>query len=859
MKYTLKPYQEVASDEIMARIARAQELREIGTQAIFSLYAPTGAGKTVIATDVFERLLIPGDNSAPDEKAAILWFSDGPDLNTQSRYRIEKASSELMGRTVEIDSTFQHSTLEPGRIYFLNTQKIGKGTKLAGGSNKDLKKPLALFASAPDQQQLTIWDILRNTINSDDVNLYFVVDEAHRGAGKQARDHRTILRRLVEGHLPEGQQEQVPPMPVVMGISATPGKFKEMVDDLDTEKTILKDVVVPAEEVQETGLLKDIIDLRIPDESGSAFDGVFVREAAALLRKASQRWDEYHQKQGGKGHRVVPLMVVQVADLSTGQDLYEIIESIWQGWPDLSRNCFAHVFGDHSTVKAGDLEIPHVPPQTVEDNTKVRVLFAKSAISTGWDCPRAEVLVSFRPAQDRDYITQIIGRMVRSPLARRIPGDDLLNSVLCLLPKFNKQHAIEVVNRINIDEPLPPLIEFVVRPETLYPIDNDRVWDAFCSIQTEIAPKRSDRPISRLINLGVELEYDRIKADARAEADDELVSIIDGLLARHKKQVTSNIKDILKVGVQHLRFDYLTREEQAEDFVDVEADERVISKAYDLSLPIFTRELAGIWVKRQAASHSGDDIEDALIQAQLQLAALGKVEGVKESLWRQADQVAAQWMDEAQADIALLSDERQGTYVVIREMAEQPSAVDMKKPSNRSVAPGEGADEETYKPYERYAGHVLVGEDRRAPAKLNAWERAVVTKEQERKGAIAWYRNPSRPGADTLSATYYDEARKRWRNIQPDFLFFREDAQGEVRPSIIDPHGSFLSDSLDKLRGLAQYTSKYGDQFVQVLSLSGTDADTLQSVDLKDENVRSIIEEAASAEEVFQKVGRPYV
>ena len=45
----------------------------------------------------------------------------------------------------------------------------------------------------------------------------------------------------------------------------------------------------------------------------------------------------------------------------------------------------------------------------------MRVLFAKDAISTGWDCPRAEVLVSFRPAEDETRITQLLGRMVRTP------------------------------------------------------------------------------------------------------------------------------------------------------------------------------------------------------------------------------------------------------------------------------------------------------------------------------------------------------------------------------------------------------------------------------------------------------------
>ena len=78
----------------------------------------------------------------------------------------------------------------------------------------------------------------------------------------------------------------------------------------------------------------------------------------------------------------------------------------------------------------------------------MRVLIAKDAISTGWDCPRAEVMVSFRPAKDRTHITQLLGRMVRTPLARRIHGNDRLNMVDCLLPYFDKEGVERVVQAL---------------------------------------------------------------------------------------------------------------------------------------------------------------------------------------------------------------------------------------------------------------------------------------------------------------------------------------------------------------------------------------------------------------------------
>ncbi len=63
----------------------------------------------------------------------------------------------------------------------------------------------------------------------------------------------------------------------------------------------------------------------------------------------------------------------------------------------------------------------------------------------------------FRAAVDRTHISQLLGRMVRSPLARRIPSDDRLNSVDCLLPKFNTKTVNEVAEALmKGDDTLPP-------------------------------------------------------------------------------------------------------------------------------------------------------------------------------------------------------------------------------------------------------------------------------------------------------------------------------------------------------------------------------------------------------------------
>ncbi|WNB85762.1 hypothetical protein [Cellulomonas sp. ATA003] len=93
-----------------------------------------------------------------------------------------------------------------------------------------------------------------------------------------------------------------------------------------------------------------------------------------------------------------------------------------------------------------------MPPEDIQDRTGVRVVLCKTAITTGWDCPRAEVLLSFRVARDLDLITQVMGRMVRTPLARRIDTDQDLNAVHCILPKFDKVAVEAIAERFRVGD-----------------------------------------------------------------------------------------------------------------------------------------------------------------------------------------------------------------------------------------------------------------------------------------------------------------------------------------------------------------------------------------------------------------------
>ena len=48
-------------------------------------------------------------------------------------------------------------------------------------------------------------------------------------------------------------------------------------------------------------------------------------------------------------------------------------------------------------------------------------------------------MMSFRSATDYTYIAQLLGRMIRTPLARRIMEDAELNNVSLFLPFYNAE------------------------------------------------------------------------------------------------------------------------------------------------------------------------------------------------------------------------------------------------------------------------------------------------------------------------------------------------------------------------------------------------------------------------------------
>jgi hypothetical protein len=500
--------------------------------------------------------------------------------------------------------------------------------------------------------------------------------------------------------------------------------------------------------------------------------------------------------------------------------------------------------------------VPYIEPQRVQESTWVRVLIAKDAISTGWDCPRAEVMVSFRSASDRTHITQLLGRMVRSPLARRIPGNDRLNAVDCLLPKFNRKAVEEVVDALmKGDDTNPPtgriLIDYVeVKPN---PNASDDVWEVFEALPSQTRPQRGAKPAKRLTALAHELASDDILPGAGRLAHAEMHKTLDAFQVANKGKIDAKRESVMTVEGQTVAADMKEKAKSFDEFWEA-ADMAVIDDAYRRAARIFSPDISRTYVEHlaQKVASLDDDPEaylEAIVEARVTVAGLGLVTEVQAYFDAEADKLAKTWLTAYAPQIKALSDDRKEAYREIVEMSSVPQGVDLAKPESRYEATKARENDQVTK-LPTWGKHLLCDEAGNYPAELNDWERKVVEAESRREGYRFWYRNPQQPGQSSLGIAYVED--DQYKIVRPDFLFFSEQ-DGEVVVDLVDPHGLHLADALPKLQGLAEYAETYASSYRRIESVAEAGG-KLRVLDLKCADVRQAIQEAASARMLYEGV-----
>lgn len=436
MRDELISFQQTAVSKLLAEINSAQAYHRVdGRPQVIAFRAPTGSGKTIVMTEVIEDILNGTETTVEQPEAIFVWLSDSPQLNEQSKTKIiQKADKIRPNQCVTIeDDSFDQEMLDDGMIYFLNTQKLGKASRLVSGS---------------DSRTYTIWQSLQNTAERKGNHLYVIIDEAHHGMqDREAARATSIMQKFLKGSEADGLDA----LPVVIGMSATDERFRRLVGNISS---VRHDVDVRPDEVRASGLLKDRIIITYPEQD-SIDDMVILQAAADEWKDKCEHWNYYCTTQ--KSQQVRPVLVIQVenrnSDSASATEIGECLSRIEaRTGARFSEYEVVHTFGQTATIEAGGLKIHHVDASDIADNKKIRVVFFKENLSTGWDCPRAETMMSFRHAQDATYIAQLLGRMIRTPLQRHIDVDETLNEVCLFLPHFNKDNVESVMKALQDEE-----------------------------------------------------------------------------------------------------------------------------------------------------------------------------------------------------------------------------------------------------------------------------------------------------------------------------------------------------------------------------------------------------------------------
>jgi type III restriction enzyme len=817
VKLQLKPFQEIAVTELRKRAELArEEIANGGDRQALLLSAPTGAGKTVIAAALLESLLDGDATYEPDPQATFLWLTDQPSLNKQTEKKFLAASDKFDESRIESvePATFDQEIFDAGKLYFVNTQKLSRTSSLV---------------LRGDERRFSLWETITATAAARPTSFWLILDEAHRGMGQSNgnSDRKTIVQRLILGESEYG----LPPIPLIFAISATPERFTDLLEK--ARGRVPREVPIDVSFVRSSGLLKDIINLYHTDEKQPSDTSLLVAAGKKLV-DYERAWRSYQRGNGGSDV-VRPVLVVQVEDGSgkpgktrlSKTDLEGAIQTLRATINDLTVDEIAHSFQGETAEAFGDsYTIRYLSPQDIESDQAVRVVFFKLSLTTGWDCPRAEVMMSFRRARDETLIAQLVGRMVRTPLAFSVSDPEVLASVALYLPEYDRESVKAVIERLerpNPDDGIPGTS--ARKGNDLVTLHRDKGCESVFAAVDGLPSYRVERvaklsPVRRLLRLGDRLVWDGLDKTAKDRFERELLGVVGKERKRlaRRADYKSRLADAANIDVRRVGVKVLVENGDTD-----ESRERLAASGANVEQAFGQagRKLAAgfhrVYLKARAAEPRAPDV--GTIKRELWVIvsdnyALRAIERKAETLCeRELTKFDARINNE-------VGDEERLEYRAVR----QELATERSEPWSLPTEIEGSCDGVAY------GKHLFVKEDGTyTHPGLNTLERETIEGELEKKETVGWLRNEDRrPWAFGISYEKGGEA----ATMYPDFLVFRRVGK-HIVTDILEPHSMSQADSVGKVRGLANFAAKHGDRFGRIEFLDRVDG-SLRRLDLRD-------------------------
>ena len=391
----LKNFQQNLVDKLLRFTAPEYDVDEM------VIKSPTGSGKTITLLEWMNTYI-----ASTHDNVAFVWFTPGAgELEEQSQDKAKNFSS-IKAQSLA-DALLQGFGKDTAT--FINYESVV-------GKNKN--------AMLTDSERENLEDKIEKAFESER-HFILIIDEAHRNDTNKARD---IISRFKASK--------------TVRVSATieDPKVPEKIEFYEvTEEEVIESGLITKSVVVNEGIEK-FIDTN-PDISRE-FELLF--ESAELKRKEIVQSYTDNNVTG-----VNPLVLVQLPDKSDKE-------------PELVSQIEAYIQEKlHKTYEDGKLGIWLSDQKrnylnVHENDNGVEYLIIKQAIATGWDAPRAKILIKIRENMGDTFTIQTIGRVRRMPEPLKGHyGVDVLDSAY--IYTFDREFLKGVYAQKGVGTPTPIL------------------------------------------------------------------------------------------------------------------------------------------------------------------------------------------------------------------------------------------------------------------------------------------------------------------------------------------------------------------------------------------------------------------
>jgi len=334
--------------------------------ACILLQAPTGIGKTLMATETVNRFSVL-------ERIVWFWFAPFSGVVEQSKTSVKLQAPGLSHLDINVDR--QATKLVPGGIFVLTWQTVA-------ARSKDSR-----LVRQKGDAGLSVDDLIAQA-RAEGFRIGVVVDEAHHGFVKATESSRFFADVLAPDY--------------ALMMTATPRDTDAVLFAKQTGYQIGPPEewasVTRAEGVEAQLLKRSVKAVKFiarnqDDAQLLAFEEVAMSECAVMHRHIKSTLEN-------SGVGVTPLMLVQVPN--GGAAIEKAREYL------VERLNFPE-----SAVKTHTSDEPDPNLLALAQDPSVEVIIFKMAIATGFDAPRAFTLAALRGTRDANFGIQVVGRIMR--------------------------------------------------------------------------------------------------------------------------------------------------------------------------------------------------------------------------------------------------------------------------------------------------------------------------------------------------------------------------------------------------------------------------------------------------------------